>query len=347
MLEFFWRCLALLKKMPKPDVIYASSPSPLANVAGIILGRKLKVTVIAEVQDLWPEAIVAYKVLENSNFFVRILGKFAIKFLYLLEKWTYKNANQLIFTMEGYKEYILEKNWQNKVSLEKINHINQGVDLEEFEFNKNNFKLEDQDLLDKNFFKIIYVGSIRKVNHLSDLIDAAKIIEKKEYEQENKKEENKEKENKKIKFLVYGDGTEKESLEKRCKDENITNIKFKGRVDRKLIPFILSNGDANIIIVKQTDLMRFGSCMNKSFDYMASGKPTISNLRVRFDLLKKYGSGVTSKSEKAEDLVQSIEKIYNLPKISYKNMCGAALSAAKDYDYKILTNKLEEILDLL
>jgi glycosyltransferase involved in cell wall biosynthesis len=166
---------------------------------------------------------------------------------------------------------------------------------------------------------------------LGDLISAAKII------QDRKKNLN-------IKFLIYGDGTERQMLENRCLSEKIGNVIFKGHVPGQFIPYILSKSDLNIIIVRQTELMRFGSSLNKLFDYMASGKPIVSNLRVNYDLLKRYNCGITTKDESGQALAAAVEQICELPKSVYLNMCENAKKAAKDYDYKLLTNKLRDII---
>ena len=80
----------------------------------------------------------------------------------------------------------------------------------------------------------------------------------------------------KIKFLLYGDGTEREELIKLCQEKGLDNIKFPGKVEKKYIPFILSRSDLNINHVKQTGIMRFGCSLNKQFDYFASGRPVLS-----------------------------------------------------------------------
>jgi len=321
MLEFPCRVLINYKKFEKPDLIYTSSPSLFTACAAMILAKKIKVPIIVEVRDLWPEAMVAYNKISSKNIIV--------KYFYSMEKWLYKNADKLIFTMEGAREYIKEKKLENLVSLEKIYNINNGVDLEEFESNLKKFVLKDPDLEDKNSFKIVYVGSIREVNHLEDLVNTAKIIQEK-YNN--------------IKFIVYGDGTEKEILEKKCNSENINNIVFKGHVSRKYIPYILSKSNLNIIINNQTKLMRFGSSFNKMFDYMASGKPIVSNLSSNYDLLERYKCGIAARSSKPEDLVRSIEIIYNISEKFYKKLCENSKKAAKHFDYKFLTEKLYDII---
>ena len=83
---------------------------------------------IVEIRDLWPESIVAYKILNKENIIV--------KFLYFFEKWLYSKADRIVFTMEGGKEYIKDRklnlNKRNKVNLDKVYHINNGISLNVF-----------------------------------------------------------------------------------------------------------------------------------------------------------------------------------------------------------------------
>ena len=81
----------------------------------------------------------------------------------------------------------------------------------------NNSCFSDEDL-ESNDKKVVYVGSIRLANNLGQLMDAAKVLKK------NGRSD--------IKFLIYGDGTEKEELERVATKENL-NVIFKGKVGKK------------------------------------------------------------------------------------------------------------------
>ena len=69
-------------------------------------------------------------------------------------------GGQIDFYYAGGKEYIKDKGWDKAIDLRKVHHINNGVDLEEFEYNKRNNHVCDEDL-ESNDKKIVYVGSIR------------------------------------------------------------------------------------------------------------------------------------------------------------------------------------------
>ncbi len=326
MLEFPVRIQQVVKKLVKggerPDVIYTSAPTIFAAGSALIAARRLKVPCVVEIRDIWPESIVEYKGMSRKNPIIAVL--------YQLEKWLYRGADRLIFTMEGGKDYIREKGWERQVPLEKIRNLNNGVDLEEFDRNREEYQLEDADLLDEQTFKVVYTGSIRLVNNLG------KVVEMAEYMKQHGED--------KIRFLLYGDGTEREELMEQCHQKGLDNIRFPGKVEKKYIPFILSKSDLNLNHVKQTGIMRFGCSLNKQFDYFASGKPVLSDLTVSYDLIERYGAGVTLPTQDTEVLCQEVLRFAHMPKEEYEQYCRNARHAAEQYDYQELTQKLLEIL---
>ena len=124
---------------------------------------------------------------------------------------------------------------------------------------KKHYTVDDDDINNEDFFKVIYAGSIRKANNLEIVLNAAKYIKA-----ASKND---------IKFLIYGDGNERDYLQKRCQLENINNVIFKGKVNKKYIPYILSNSDLNILNYSYNDIWKYGGSQNKIFEYLAAGKP--------------------------------------------------------------------------
>lgn len=306
-------------KSEKPDVIYTSSPDLFTAWQSVKFAKKHKMPVIVEVRDLWPLSIVEYKGFSNNNP--------AIKVLYEMEKRIYKRANALIFTMAGGKDYIADKKWNKKVDTNKIFNVNNGIDIAEQEKQKSEFVLEDSDLND-DIFKVVYAGSIRTANSVDLLVKSAKKL--KDYP---------------VKFLIYGDGDNRAELENYCADNELNNVKFKGKVDKKYIPNICSKASVNVLTYKNAGTWKYGGSQNKMFDYMNSGRPIVTNIKMGYSLLQKYDCGLELDNNNEEELSAAILQIYNLPEEEYAKMCQNAKNAAKDFDYEILTNKLEEVIN--
>jgi len=110
-------------------------------------------------------------------------------------------------------------------------------------------------------------------------------------------------------------------------------------VDKKYIPYILSKCDLNILNLYQHELFRFGVSQNKLFDYFASGKPILS-IEYNHDLVKKYRCGITLRDSNPEEIAENIIKFYNMGIEEVRLLSKNAQQAAKDYEFKILTDKL-------
>lgn len=314
------------KKYGKPDVILASSVHPLTLIAGIKMAKKFSIPCLCEVRDLWPESIVAYGGLKRTSLIA--------KMLYRGEKWIYKKADKLIFTMEGGSDYIIERGWNTQkggpVDLKKVHHINNGVDREAFKNNQKFYQFKDEDLDNEQTFKVIYTGSIRLVNHVKTIVDAAQVV--------------KNKANNKIVFLIYGDGSDRKNLVAYCKENNISNVVFKGYVDKNKIPYVLSKSNLNIIHFEDNQIKKYGASLNKLFEYFASGKPTVSDCEFGYDLIKRYNSGIVVDHADAKQLAKTIIQFSEMPLHEYEHYCQNAIKAAADYDYQRLTEKLIELI---
>lgn len=315
------------KKNGKPDVILASSVHPLTLVAGIKIAKKFGVPCICEVRDLWPETLIAYGAIKKKSVIAKIL--------YSGEEWIYKNANKLIFTMEGGKDYIVEKKWNQEaggpVNLEKVYHINNGVDIELFDYNKQHYKIEDVDLENIESFKVIYMGAIRQVNRVGSLVDVAICLREKGVER--------------VKILIWGEGDQGDSIQAKIEAEKLTNIVLKRAVPKEAVPYILSKSNLNVYILPDSSLYKYGISSNKSFEYFASGKPVLASANSGYSIIDRYQNGVCLDSFAPEKMADEIIRFANLQLEKYETYCRNANHAAQDYDFKVLTERLLAVME--
>ena len=320
MLEFARKLPGVCDKYPRPDAIVATSMPPMSCASGIKLARKYGCRGIAEIADLWPESIIAYGVAGPHNP--------AVLWLRRLEKWIYTKADAVVFTVEGAYDYIKEQHWEKEVPRSKVYYINNGVDLELFDYNKEHFRVEDKDLGDPDIFKVVYTGSIRQVNNLGLLLDAAKAVK-----------------DPRVRFLIWGDGDERPVLEQRVKDENIGNVVFKGRVEKKFVPSIVSRADVNYIDPFSDSVSKYGISSNKLFEYFAAGKPILVQARERYNPVKTYHAGICLHSLTATDLAAQIDAFAQMDEAGYQGYCVGASAAAKEFDFKKLTDTLMNVIE--
>ena len=309
----------------KPDVIYASSVHPLTLVAGIQLAKRFGVKCICEARDLWPEAIIAYSKRLQKNSLIA-------KNLYVGEKWIYKKADALIFTQEGGPDYIRSNGWDREhggpIDMKKAHHINNGVDLEAFDRNLKEFWLDDPDMDDPDTFKAVYCGAIRRINNLGLIVDAAKLVT-----------------DPRIRFIIFGDGDELEMLKQRLVDEHITNVVFKGRVNKQFIPSVDVRSDVNLVHWEMNPLLRVGESYNKAFEYFAAGKPVFYTVRPGYSIVERYHCGRLTDGFEPKNIAAGIQAMAELSDEEKAEMAKNARKVAELYDFRNLTEQLIQIIE--
>lgn len=323
-IQFQYRLWKLRKQLPKPDVIVSDFAGLFGNVF-LKWKKKYGTRIIYDILDLWPEGFVDMGYLKKNSILT--------KMLYNMEHKSYREADGIIFSFEGGRDYIIDKGWSKEVGgdvdTSDIGYLNNGVDLDTIDKQKREFVLNDSDL-DDDKFKVIYLGSISAFNGLDVLVETAKVLQDKAVIN--------------VSILIYGFGNQEEKLKHMVNEYGLTNIKFKGPLDKRYALNLLSRGDLNIFTFANTGLLKYGVSPNKLFMYFASGKPVLSMIKPAYDLVegKKAGISVENNPEK---VAEAMIKFSNMDKKQYQVYCDNARATAQEYDYKnlveILIKKIE------
>lgn len=317
---FALRTIRISKNFNPPDIILQTATVPFGNIL-YYLAKRTKAQYIVEVLDLWPESFAEVGLLNRESLLM--------KFAYWTERWLYKRADDLIFSMEGGMQYIKDKQWDNEhggpINLSKIWYLNNGVDLDDFSRNVKDCIFSSKLLMDPTIRRVIYVGSIRLANNVKQLVDAAQeLLYLKD-----------------VKFLIYGDGSDREYLESYCDKNNIDNVVFCEKwVHPKYIPYILSCSTVNILNYKPQGFGHYGGSQSKMFQYMASGKPICCNIEMMYCLIKKYNLGIAKEFKTSKEYAYAIASLLNLPHEKYNIISHNNRKTAHLFDYKFLTQQL-------
>lgn len=322
-IDFYRNMMKCYRHFKKPDLIMAAMPQPLSCLAGYQIARKYHIPYITSIVDLWPLSIVEYADFSDRHP--------AIQAMYLFEKWLYEKSDELVFTWEGAYDYIIDKGWGKNIPRSKCHYINIGVDLKEFYRNMETWQLDDPDLEDDRF-RVMYCGSVRTANDIGTVVSCAKSLNEDGYGD-------------RIRFIIYGDGPDREVLEKRCRDENIPNVVFKGSVDKKYIPYALSRSSLNILNLKPAKTQKYGNSSNKLFEYLAAGNPVIANIdEGKYPIITKYGCGRVVKAGSSEEYAKGVEYFANLSKEEMRAYKDRALETAKLFDTEEINGAWERLI---
>ncbi len=323
-IQFQRRLWALRNKLPKPDVIVSDFAGLFGNIF-LKWKQQYGTTIIYDILDLWPEAFVDMGYIKKDSLIAKLL--------YRLEHKSYREADGIIFSFQGGRDYIIDKGWSKEtggdVDTTNIGYLNNGVDLEAVDQQKNEYVLNDPDL-ETDKFKAVYLGSISAFNGLDILVETAKVLQ-------DRKED-------RIQILVYGYGTQEDKLKKMAVDFGLKNIKFKGPLDKRYAMNLLSRSDINIFTFADTPLLRYGTSPNKLFMYFASGKPVLSMVRPGYDLVEGRKAGISVKNEPVI-VADAMIKFLNMSKREYMSYCRNARQLGVEYDYKNLVNTLIEQIE--
>lgn len=324
-----WKFAQTIKKhaieFEKPDVIlhnvHAPFDYPIVNVA-----KKLNAKYISEVWDLWPDNFANFGMVSRSNP--------AMKVFYRVERWIYEHADQLVFTIPGALQYLQDKNWTTnkggKIELSRVHYINNGVDLEQFDHDRDNYPRNDADLNRKDIFKIIYVGTISFANHVQMLIDAAAIL---------KSDNN-------YHFFIYGDGVQREVLEQYVKENHIDNVHFKEkRIPLCEMAWLVSQATVNIMTYEK-GFGYMGVSSGKMFQYLAAGRPIVCNIDIAYDnLISDNDLGLADNISTPEAMAQAIRNCAEQPSYRYQGMCERVRKVAERFDYKKLAAEEIKVIE--
>lgn len=323
-LQFQNRLWKLRNQLPKPDVIVSDFAGLFGN--GFLKWKKKYGTkVIYDILDLWPEGFVDLGYIKKDSIIA--------KMLYDMEHKSYREADGIIFSMQGGRDYIVDKGWSQEVGgdvdTSDIGYLNNGINLEQVDRQRTEFVLDDPDL-DTDKFKVIYLGSISTTNGLDVLVETARVLHNRG--------------NDKVVILVYGYGNQEAKLKKMAADYGLKNIKFKGKLDFEYGANLLSRGDLNIFTFKDSPLWKYGISPNKLFMYFASGKPVLSMIKPKYDLVEGKKAGISVENDQ-EIVADTIERFCVMGKEEYEGYCRNSRATAVEYDYKnlvqVLIDKIE------
>ncbi len=314
--KFAWDIFKNAKRFEKPDVILHNVHTPF-DYPIVWAAKKIKAKYIAEAWDIWPDVFAQLGLVSRNNPILKIA--------YKIEKSLYYHADQLVFTLPGHKQYIENKGWTTdrggKIDLSRVHYINNGVDIEQFNKDKDSYPRQDKDLKLDGIFKIMYMGSVNYANHVQTLIDAAALLQ----------------EDKRYQFFIYGDGAHRDVLEKYVQEKAIKNVHFKEkRIPLCEVAWVVSQATVNIMTYEK-GFGYMGVSSGKMFQYLAAGKPIVCNTNIAYDnVIEDNNIGVARDIDKANVLAAEIRKIAELPKEDYISMCNRVREVAERFDYKKL-----------
>lgn len=317
--QFARNVMAIRKHFAKPDIILHNIHPPF-DYPIVRMAQKLHAKYVAEAWDLWPDDFVTYGLVKASNPIMKVA--------YAIEKRYYYHADDIVFTFKGAFDYLKRQGWTTeqggKIDMSHVHYINNGIDLQKFDEDKEKHPRPDIDINAKGVFKIIYLGSIQRANNVQTLVDAAAIL----------------RDDSRYQFFIYGDGAYREELELYVKQQQLTNVIFKEKnIPLEECAWVVSQATVNVMNY-QKNFGKMGVSSGKLFQYLAAGKPIVCNIDISYDdVITEHGLGIARDMNTASEFAQAIKQLAEQPQEEYQAMCERVREVSQQFDYKVLAAK--------
>jgi glycosyltransferase involved in cell wall biosynthesis len=263
------------------DYILCESPPLFLGISAYLLCKIKGAKLIFNVSDLWPESAEKLNLVSNP---------LLLKMAYGLEKFLYHHSSIITCQTQG-----IVKNISARYPSTKTYWLPNGVDLSYYHYAqapahwrvKHNFSEDD--------FLLLYAGIIGHAQGLEVILKAAQLS----------------KNIPSIKYLLVGDGPEKEKLVEIKRELGLHNVFFYSTVSKKEMPEILQSINASIIPLKKLDLFK-GAIPSKTFEVMAMKKPILLGVEGEAkELFIDAGkAGLAFMPEDSQDLYDKILVLY-------------------------------------
>lgn len=232
---------------PRKDLIFSTSPPLTVAFPALAASWLRKTPFVFEVRDSWPDILVEMGVLRNKS--VLALAK-------KLELQSYQNSHALVALAPGV--------WQQLKREEKLAHkvyfVPNGCDVDLFR--PSGAEYPHSFSPDKPM-KVVYSGSHGLANGLDFVLHVAQSLQEMGIAN--------------IRFVLIGDGKEKERLRRITSTSGLVNIEFQAPLPKNKLAQVLPRMSIGMQILSSTKGFQEGTSPNKFFDYLASGLPVITN----------------------------------------------------------------------
>jgi len=305
------------RRLPPPDIVFATSTPLTIGLPGMKLARHFGVPFVFEVRDLWPQALVNFGALRNP---------LVIGWLRRMERRIYNAAVHIVALSPGMKEGIV----QAGVSPERVTVITNASDLDLFRPDLDGSQARQRLGLGDSF-AAVYFGAMGLANGLDYAVEAARVLH--------------ERGNGHIKIVLHGGGGKRPMLEDLARSYGLKNVVFSDPVPEKAeVARIVAGCNAGMTIYAATEKEQTWS-PNKMFDALAAGRPVVINVPGWLgETIEKNRCGRFVDPSRPEALADALQELATQPELCAAMGRNARALAEREFARDVLAVRLEKVL---
>ncbi len=304
-----------LFRLPRADVLIATSPQLLTAVAGYVLARLKRVPFVLEVRDLWPESIMAVDAMKE-NFIIRRLRGVA--------RYLYHHADAIVTVGEGYREQITKR---YGIAAERMTVIPNGIDMAVFEPGPRDNAVRREHGWGDDFV-VMYLGTHGMAHALHAVVEAAARL----------------RDRRDIRFVFVGEGAEKRRVQEQAASLGLENVQFIGQQPKERVREYYAACDLGLVTLRKTELFQ-DVLPSKIFEFLGMERPVVISVDGHARrLVEQAGGGWFVEPENVDAMVEAILHARDNPaELAAMGQAGRAHILAH-YDRRALAKQYVELL---
>lgn len=233
-----------LFKVKKHDIVICESPPLFLGITAMLLKWMRGSKLVFNVSDLWPESAEKLDLVSNKLF---------LKLAYWLEARLYKTSALVSGQTQGIVSSV-----QTRFPSVKTFWLPNGIDADKFSTANVSYNWREKYGYRSNDFIVLYAGILGHAQALEVILKAAALL----------------REDKQVKFVLVGDGPQKDFLHEMKASLQLDNVSFLPNQSREEMPNIVAAADVAIVPLRNIPLFK-GAIPSKIFENLAMGKPIL------------------------------------------------------------------------
>ena len=267
-------------RAPRPDVVLCMTNPPFVGVLGALIARLRRAPLAVTIQDVHPDV---------GMISGRLTFKPAVKALGWVQRFIVRRADKVIVISEAMGERLVERG----ATPEQIAVIGNWIDPDEISpQSRDNPWAREHGLADR--FTVMHAGNVGLLQDIETMVDAAALVPE-------------------ARFVIVGEGANKQALEQRAAAKGLDNVLFLPRQPRDALGSLLASADAHVVSLMPglAGLME----PSKLYGILAAARPVLAGMEPGSEaasVIERSDSGVRSNPGEPESFADAARRLIEL-----------------------------------
>lgn len=265
------------------DVLVASSPPFFVHLAGAMHRALRRMPLVLEVRDLWPDYLVGMGMLRDGV---------ATRALFALERSLLRQASRVVVVTESFRERIIGKG----VDRSRIDLVPNGVDTTVYYPTAEPPPIPELHRRGSEFI-VGYLGNFGAGQSLTHVIEAAARLKDVQPD---------------IRFVLVGDGPERERVERHAQELGSTNVAIRGPIPKDRTRAFYNACDVCLVPLAPFPILQ-ETIPSKIFEVMACARPVLASLDGEArEIVERSGGGIVTPPGRPDLLAEAIVRLRDM-----------------------------------